>query len=139
MRDAVGSTFMFRILIIFIVFFIVFECFTVAYAKTFRLKNGVIDILEHNQYSGSNNDKTLEKVREYMTKNTYDYKNNTSVKNRCTSKEGNTKIFEGTNGVCIISKENNKYFVVYTYIVFKFPVFGEIVIPIGGETEQING
>ena len=50
MRDAIGGTFMLRILIIFIVLYIVFMCFAVSYAKTFRLKNKVIDILEQQGY-----------------------------------------------------------------------------------------
>lgn len=141
MRDAIGSTFMFRILIIFIALFILFMCFTVAYAKTFRLKNSAIDIIEHAQYQGEKDSDVLNQLSDYMASNAYRFGEVENVKSHCTSKSGNTNILSETNGVCIIPKgtnKNDRYYEVYTYIVFRFPIFNlTVIIPVGGETESI--
>ncbi len=142
MRDVVGSSFMFRILIIFIVMFIVFMCFTVAYAKTFRLKNRVIDILEQSQYQGDTSDWksiALETVDDYLATNAYDYPgdDHAQISNHCANVGGNLT----DNGACIVNKdvdENSRYYQVYVYICFWFPLFNwEIVMPVGGETDVI--
>ena len=146
MRDVVGSSFMFRILIIFIVMFIVFMCFTVAYAKTFRLKNRVIDILEQSQYQGyidtersDWDDIALGTVDDYLASNAYDYPggDHAQISNHCANVGGNLT----GNGACIVNKDagnNSRYYQVYVYICFWFPLFNwEIVMPVGGETDVI--
>lgn len=141
MRDAFGSTFMFRILIIFIVLFIVLMCFTVSYAKTFRLKNNVIDIIEHNQYQGNDrdwNDIVVGKVGNYLTNHAYNFvpDKHDGIKEHCKNIGGKTS----NNGVCInnINRGDQRYYQVYLYIIFKLPIFNwELAIPVGGETEII--
>lgn len=131
MRDAIGGTFMLRILIIFIVLYIVFMCFAVSYAKTFRLKNKVIDILEQQGYDD-------DEINAYLDSNAYYFPgaNHSQVSNHCAKVSGNLTI----NGACIVPKDsgNNSYYQVYLYIVYYFPFFHwEVVMPVGGETEVI--
>ena len=134
MRDAIGGTFMLRILIIFIVLYIVFMCFAVSYAKTFRLKNKVIDILEQQGYD----DSSVVEIDDYLDSNAYDFSgtNHSQVSNHCPNASENLTI----NGACIVPKDsgNNRYYQVYLYIVYYFPFFHwEVVMPVGGETEVI--
>lgn len=134
MRDAIGGTFMLRILIIFIVLYIVFMCFAVSYAKTFRLKNKVIDILEQQGYD----DSSVVEIDDYLDSNAYDFPgtNHSQVSNHCPNASENLTI----KGACIVPKDsgNNRYYQVYLYIVYYFPFFHwEVVMPVGGETEVI--
>lgn len=138
MRDAIGGTFMLRILIIFIVLYIVFMCFAVSYAKTFRLKNKVIDILEQQGYDYS----SVEEINEYLDSNAYDFPgtNHSQVSNHCDNVSGNVSKYLTSKGACIVPKDsgNNRYYQVYLYIVYYFPFFHwEVVMPVGGETEVI--
>lgn len=145
MRDAIGSTFMIRIFIIFIVFYIVFMCFAVSYAKTFRLKNNVINVLEQSQYQGENDSAVLNEIKDYMSDNAYHFGDKSSVIRHCQSVGADVSvpsdnILTKTNGVCITSvgTGDERYYKVYLYIVFTFPVFNmEFVIPVGSETEVI--
>lgn len=142
MRDAIGSTVMFKILIIFIVFYIVFMCFAVSYAKTFRLKNGVIDIIEQSQFQFGTVDSATNKlsgsdispINDYLEKNAYSFFS--QVNDHCKSVGGGTT----ASGACIVPMDdgNERYYQVYLYIVFKFSFFNwEIVMPVGGETTII--
>lgn len=138
MRDAIGGTFMLRIFIVFIVLYIIFMCFAVSYAKTFRLKNGVIDILEQSQYQGSSDGDVLDKVNDYLSSNAYNFHGteHSQIYTHCSSVSGTLS----NNGACVISKGTNDetYYQVYLYIVYYFPFFKwEVVMPIGGETDII--
>lgn len=142
MRDAIGGTFMLRILIIFIAFYIIFMCFAVAYAKTFRLKNNVIDRLEHSQFQGSGDSGVINDIDEYLYSNDYNFPgaNHSQVSNHCTKVSGNVSGNLTSKGACIVPKDsgNNRYYQVYLYIVYYFPFFHwEVVMPVGGETEVI--
>lgn len=141
MRDAIGSTFMLRIFIIFLVLYIVFMCFTVSYAKTFRLKNGVIDMLEHSQYQGTDSDfENIAKgsIDTYLSNSAYNFPKDyhPQIESHC----GNVGGELTSNGACIISKDDGdeRYYQVYLYIVYYFSFFRwEVVMPIGGETDII--
>ena len=52
MRDAFGGTFLIEILMVFVVLFVSFTAVIVNVAKTFRIKNQVINIVEQTQHSG---------------------------------------------------------------------------------------
>ena len=46
MRDAVGGSFMIKLIIVFLVLYIIFVAVALNYAKAFRVKNKVLDIIE---------------------------------------------------------------------------------------------
>lgn len=144
MRDAFGSTFMFKILIIFIVVYVSFMTIAVGYAKAFRIKNGVIDILEQNQYDSREindwNDIIINKVDVFLAKFAYNYpeENYPAALNHCNSMGGEYS----DNGVCIITNdpinEREVYYTVVVYLIIDFPFFNYTpVIPIYGETENV--
>lgn len=49
MRDAFGGVFMMRLMLVFIVIYVAFTAVSFKYAKSFRVKNKVIDFVEQNQ------------------------------------------------------------------------------------------
>lgn len=126
MRDAFGSTFMFKIIIIFIVAYVSFMTIAVNYAKTFRIKNGVINILEQYQYDGSSNWSYLDVLNNYLIEIHYNVEENDV--SDCSNFV--------TEGVCVSRIDD--YYVVTVYMVAKFPFLDlKLVIPISGETEDI--
>lgn len=49
MRDAFGGVFMMRLMLVFIVVFVGFGAISLNYAKAFRIKNRVIDVIEQQE------------------------------------------------------------------------------------------
>ena len=49
MRDAFGGVFMMRLMLVFIVIFVGFGAISLNYAKAFRIKNKVIDLIEQQE------------------------------------------------------------------------------------------
>ena len=151
MRDAFGSTFMFKLIIIFIVFYVSFMTIAVSYAKVFRVKNGVIDILEQYQYdsNGSNAQNIIDKVDNYLSKFHYNEGANGNVEKLCKEDSGNQNASDEKyenqfteNGACIIRTglgEGSVFYEVVVYLVVSFPLFNQdFVIPIRGETTTIH-
>lgn len=144
MRDAFGSTFMFRIIIIFIVFYVSFITIAANYAKVFRIKNHVIDILE--QYSCDIGDLKFyfsfrSAVDTYLDSFTYQVTSE-KAKAICTDKGKDKPYIFTDNGVCVIQNtefDNEKYYEVISYLVIKFPVFSfEFVVPVSGYSRVMN-
>ncbi|MBQ7141323.1 MAG: hypothetical protein IJO32_07475 [Bacilli bacterium] len=140
MREAVGSTFLFKLMIFFIFFFASFLAIAINYSQAFRIKNQIISILE--QYEGYTKE-AYDKIFETIGNSGY-YRGHT-----CTSDEGIAPGSEnGTlatvNGVCIkgtSSGPEGKYriYKVSTYVSFEFPVLGNVfTIPVRGETKVIT-
>lgn len=49
MRDAFGGVFMIRLFLVFIVIYVAFAAVSLNYAKAFRIKNKIIDLVEKNE------------------------------------------------------------------------------------------
>ena len=134
MREAVGSTFLFKLMIFFIFFFSFFLAIAVNYSQAFRIKNSVINRLE--QLEGYNETSEAE-ISQIITGNGY-YRNVD-----CTSR-GDGVAPENTTGVCINGLKtgtNNEdvYYQVTTYISFNFPIIGNLfTFPVRGETKIIT-
>ena len=142
MRDAFGGAFMIKLVIVFIVIYVSFMAVAVNYAKTFRVKNRVIDILEQNQYGldGSNKDTVRGKVSDYLKSVSYAVPK---------IMPGNCNSNNYVSGVCIEpvcsnehrSKDttNSCYYIVTAYITADLPFFKlNPTLPIKGETITIE-
>lgn len=141
MRESFGGAFMINLVLIFIVIYISFMAVAVNYAKAFRVKNNVINILEQYQYSGGGSaEDAIIKVKDYLPKVPYNMAGNQSVENNCINQTEGSPYFVD-NGVCIVNMSgtsNPKYFKVITYISIDFPFFNiHMTIPITGETKSI--
>lgn len=143
MRESFGGAFMINLVLVFIVIYISFMAVAINYAKAFRVKNNIINILEQNQYSGGGSSEyAIIKVNEYLPKVPYNMAGNQSIENDCKNQSDGTPYFVDS-GVCIINmsgSSNPKYFKVITYISIDFPFFDlHMTIPISGETKSIYG
>ena len=52
MRDAFGGAFSIKLMLIFLILYVSFICVAINYARAFRVKNRIINIIE--QYEGYN-------------------------------------------------------------------------------------
>ena len=135
MREAVGSTFLFKLMIIFIFFFASFLAIAINYSQAFKIKNQIINVLE--QYEGYN-DTTKEIITSYISGSGY-YRTHTC--NSDTEGEMPTHNSNRANGVCILKQgtEDKRYYKVTTYVSFNFPIIGNIfTFPVVGETKIIT-
>jgi len=68
MREAIGGTFLVKLLMMFLVVYVIFIAMALNYAKAFKAKNSIVDFIE--KYEGYNN---LSKpaIDEYIKKFTY--------------------------------------------------------------------
>ena len=144
MRDSFGGTFMIQLLLIFIVIYVSFMAVALNYAKAFRVKNGVINILEQQQYDGTYNDPAIDDVNAYLNSIPYKYGSNDELRKSCMNSavenvDDKVPIFTD-NGVCIVplGESGRNYYKVITYIPIKFDFFNlKFHIAISGETNII--
>lgn len=142
MRDSFGGTFMLQLMLIFIIIFVSFLAVALNYSKAFRVKNGVINILEQYQYDGTENSLAIDKVNEYLGKVAYS-NNNIKLQVECRQTGRNQGVVSTfANGVCIIPlgdrADLGNYYRVITYIPIEFNFFDlNFYISISGETKVI--
>ena len=140
MRESFGGVFIIKFLIIFIVFYMSFMAIAINYAKTFRVKNQVINLVEQNQYSGSSDSSTHIEIDGFLDAVPY------SIEGiNCESRQDSNGLkVEGTNinGVCILPMSDDasaQYYKVTAYIKIDFPFFGiNLTVPVSGETKIIH-
>lgn len=147
MRDAVGGSFMIKLILVFLAVYIIFMAAALNYAKAFRVKNRVMDIIEQNEgmeeadfnnLSGTNNSGVTGRINEYL--NTVSYNVSLTEKNKenkgvCFDKGYCIKKVESTN----IAGVYNTYYKVTTFVKIEFPFLKmNFTIPITGETRKIE-
>ena len=110
MRDSVGGTFMIYVLLIFLAVYIVFVAVAFNYARAFRVKNKVIDIIEQN-----------EGIQEME------------------SSSNLQGITSGVFGQINIDGIESSYYKVRTFVYIEFPFMKlKFTIPVNGETRRIE-
>lgn len=139
MRDAVGGAFMIKLLLVFLAIYTIFIAIAINYAKAFRVKNKVLDIIEQNEgiknYSNVN-DPVIVQVNDYMNNIHYGV-NTATVKSKC---EGYDYV-DTKRGYCITKVDNGdaSYYKVRSFVTISIPLVGlEYTIPISGETRKIE-
>lgn len=151
MRDAVGGTFMMYIFIIFLVVFITFVAVAFNYARAFRVKNAVMDIIEQNEgidYSNAS-DTAMVKIEEYLNNVSYNVdgiESSNEICNGLGNDTSNLYISEsGTTGrgFCIYRVGDfysDHYYKVVTFVRLEIPFLENLAftIPIKGETRKIE-
>ena len=142
MRDAVGGTFMIKLLLIFLAVYTIFIAVALNYAKAFRVKNKILNIIEQSEGINSYNDVSqgaaIGQINKYM--NDVHYRINTgSIEKKCIGYE----YINTDRGYCITKIENidknAEYYKVTTFVTIDFPVINlSFTIPIQGETRKIE-
>lgn len=142
MRDAFGGVFMMRLMLVFIVIYVAFTAVSYKYAKSFRIKNSVIDFVEQNQiidietfFSSANGEK-LQKLNSVLAKADYNIV--------CKDDNGTLRNEEGkVTGYCyngvVIEKNETKtattsdtiYYNIYTYVDWNLGPLNTILVLAG--------
>lgn len=127
----------------FFVIYVTFIGVALQFAKTYRIKNNVINILEQYQYSkGTNNEKVYDKLDDYLN-GIYPATYNEVAMSECKKYGNDSDDFEVYHGVCIApmpqGSSNPDYYRVEVYFIADFPFFDiHLTIPASGETKIIN-
>lgn len=140
MREAFGGTFMIQLLLIFLAIYVAFVAVALNFAKAFRVKNQIIDIIEQNEgidYTDTSENGTLKKIDNYLGQISYyvSLDNKTNNNEHCYQR-----------GYCIkesdtitVDNISSKYYTVTTYMRVDFPFFKlNFSVPIQGETRKIE-
>ena len=163
MKEAIGGSYIFQIVIIFIALFSAFIVYSISYTKAFRVKNEIITLIENNLgYIPAENESALpvmtdEQLAEEQTVEAqafrvikkYGYKHNILDNKDELCYSSNTELNRAENvmrtgGYCLYKICNsgdsttNTVYKVTTFIALKIPVLNIVVkIPISGETRTI--
>lgn len=144
MREAFGGAFTIKLMLIFLAIYIAFIAIALNYAKAFRVKNKIIDIIEQNEgidsYIDTKEGSVIGDINSYLNTVSY-YVNLANIKNNNTE---NINCYD--RGYCIEETTapvtdgiTSKYYKVTTYININFPFFKlNFNIPITGETRKIE-
>ena len=147
MKEGIGGTFMIYVLLVFLAVYITFIAVAFNYARAFKVKNKVIDIIEQNEgmeeadfnnVSATNTSGVTGKINEYLNAISY----NVVLSNDDKTNRG--VCFE--KGICIdeyigtsIHGMQNTYYKVTTFVTIEFPFMNlGITIPVKGETRKIE-
>ena len=148
MKEAYGGTFMLWLFLFFFVIYITILCVALQFAKTYRVKNKIVNLVEQYKYNiyAAPDEKFNTDLNDYLSKVPYTL--SVDMQKECENKiKENTvgKAVYYTNGVCISTtipdddSQSGIYYEVEVYFVVQLPYLLEngITIPIKGETTRI--
>ena len=147
MRDAFGGAFSIKLMLIFLMLYIAFICVAINYARAFRVKNRIINMIEEKEGYNTSDATFLRKIEEYLDLSGYNIKAEETFRadgksvSSCLSSEVTYTDFEEfvEPGYCIAKNRREDYYLVETYMVFSLPVINvNFPIAIRGETRVIE-
>lgn len=140
MRESIGNTFVFNIVIIFVAIIIALLVGSLSYSKAFKVKNRIVSVIEkHETYdSGARNE--IETALASIG-----YRVNPGGTQNCPERGGATAInaINSNYRYCIYEYDTGtsgkgRYYGVITYMHFDIPIIGQFIeFPIYGETKII--
>lgn len=145
MRDAVGGTFMIYVLLIFLTVYITFVAVAFNYARAFKVKNKVIDIIEQNEGidNYNNTSGSMGDIEYYLNEVSYRVGGIDSNTNACS----NYDYINKERGYCIsrvtstsdINGGTASYYKIVTFVRLEIPFLNiGFTIPVRGETRKIE-
>lgn len=142
MKEGIGGTFMIYVMLIFLAIYIAFVAVAFNYARAFKVKNKVIDIIEQNEGIRDYNDTgdVLGQIDNYLREVSYNV-NGITENNNCNGYD----YVNTDRGFCISEYETMidgvefKYYSVKTFIRLEIPFMNlGFTIPVKGETRKIE-
>lgn len=146
MRDAFGGAFSIKLMLIFLILYVSFICVALNYARAFRVKNRIINIVE--QYEGycgsaSTITKIESEINSYLNSTGYYIEESAvkKVKGDCLNDMSKGR------GYCVYSSLNTSdnscttrnIYTVETYMIFTIPIINvHFPIVIKGETRPVE-
>ena len=143
MRDAFGGAFSIKLMLIFLILYVSFICVAINYARAFRVKNRIINIVEQNEGYNINKKGNLDsQISGYLNNSGYYIEYNDLYykgENISSCEEYENSYFEKP-GYCIVKlNDNPEYYRVETYMVFTLPIINvHFPIAVRGETRRIE-
>jgi hypothetical protein len=151
MKEAFGGTFILKLVMVFFVIYVTFIGVALQIAKLYRVKNGIINILEQNQYTmdGSMEDDVFTKIDNYLAGIPYNVPDIEGLSEKCQKSGTKAKYHSSEDGkfggFCIVEDPNGSsvmgehYYKVTVYFVAEFPFLGaNVPLTISGETMTIS-
>ena len=130
MKEAIGTSFVFNLVMVFVSVFIVLYVGSIAYSKGFKIRNRIIDIVESN---GGYNATASTSIDENLGAIGYQI-----TTRKCNDRDGATNIdIDSVYNYCLYSYDTSKgdYYGVTVFIRFDIPLIGSTIqIPLYGET-----
>ena len=142
MREAIGGTWLFGLVITFIVFFASFLAVSINYSKAFNVKNNIVDLI--GKYEG-NNCKSRKKIGEYLSDVGYLVIGTCPDDYYAYDLQGNYLSGTKRGYYCVKSEDTSdntvvdkKYYRVVTFFKLDLPMVGDLTtFRIKGETESV--
>ena len=145
MRDSVGGTFMIYVLLIFLAVYITFVAVAYNYARAFRVKNKVIDIIEQNEGIAdyNNTGSVMGDITTYLNQVSYKVNGIDSSTDACSGYD----YINEERGYCItriattsdLEGITASYYKVVTFVHLEIPFLNlGFTIPVKGETRRIE-
>lgn len=118
MRDAFGGVFMMRLMLVFVVIFVAFSAVSLNYAKAFKIKNQVTDVIEQMEIQRIEDISTYHKRIEAIAENA-NYDTSHCKNGPITDEKGKT-IGDCHSGIKIIinNEHNNDNYIYYNVITY---------------------
>ena len=135
MREAIGGTWIFGIVVTFIVLFSSYLAISVNYSKAFHVKNEMVSIIE--KYEGFNSS-AQEAIETYAAG--YGY----GVRGSCSGRGQGFDSSDGKSKYCIACTSTNdslkkSYYTVTVFFKLDLPIIGNIfTFPVTGSTKSIH-
>lgn len=144
MREAIGSSLLFNLVIMIVIVMIAFLVGSLSYSKAFKVKNRIINIIEkHDGYDGNAVTEINSELKEmgYRVNNEKNCpdKTNEGFKLVPNSSSYEYCVYVAYTTIDSENVEKNPYYKVITYMYFDIPVIGGLLhFPVSGETEIIR-
>ncbi len=138
MRDAFGGAFSIKLMLIFLMLYVAFICVAINYARAFRVKNRIINVIEQNE--GVDKHGNVEtKISEILYNAGYYVKESEVERVRCKD----CTFVEPGYSYKEIKSADDTYYYVETYMLFKIPIIDTLTgidfpIAVKGETRVMN-
>ena len=147
MRDAIGQVFALQVILIFVLLINGYMAYSVNYARAFRVKNQIVNIIE--QYEGPTNEEAITKINDYIEQMSYAADNEQMLRYQSNNPDA---VCPGYNGWCYQVHEvsqtgadedrNGVYYSVVTFVNIDIPVVKNILgmgsfLHVVGETRTI--
>ena len=138
MRESIGGAWILGIVMTFIVLFASFLAISINYAKAFKVKNNVVDLIEKNE---GMTDNAVSDIYGYLQSQGYILKGKCSAGYKGFDKNGDTT----TDALYCVKKNdvndtaiNKAYYSIEVFFRLDLPIFGELfTFKVSGETMSI--
>lgn len=146
MREAIGNTFIFNVIITFVIIFIIIFAGSASYSKAAKVKNTIIDVLVQNSDKIKGTDRFLptsvtNKIDSELKKIGYRVNKDKNQTCRLRKDSESATLLTPTNNYryCVwrVNSERGYYFKVVSYMYFEVPLLSPLEYPIEGESRVI--